>query len=158
MFIQGLMLAIIFIIWMIPVILLACVQGVTTGIFADSYDAQGFVGFISVCFGCLNFLWGIVVALAAPAIIGRYAQTGDFGTAFKFGEIWNFTSKNFGNVIVVVLLGWVASLIGSLGVILCLIGVFLTYFWAVLVQGHLYGQLFLETGFGEPEAVEVVEA
>ncbi|MCB0182480.1 MAG: DUF4013 domain-containing protein, partial [Anaerolineae bacterium] len=71
----------------------------------------------------------------------RYAQYDTLGAAFQFGDIFNFIKANIGDYIIVVLLSWVASIIAAFGVILCLVGVFFTFFWSILVTGNLYGQL-----------------
>jgi hypothetical protein len=38
----------------------------------------------------------------------------------------------------------VAGLVGKFGFILCIAGIFFTFFWAILVQANLYGQLARE--------------
>jgi hypothetical protein len=72
----------------------------------------------------------------------KYAVTGEFGAAFRIGELFALIKKNIGGYIVVMLLSWVAGLIGGLGEIACLIGVVFTMFYAVLVIAHLYGQYY----------------
>jgi len=64
----------------------------------------------------------------------------------------SFISANVGNYIIVIILIWVAGLIASLGVILCVIGVIFTQFWSYLVTGNLMGQL---AGGGEPAELAV---
>ena len=63
---------------------------------------------------------------------------------FQFSEIFGIIRANVGNYIIVILLIWVAGLIASLGVILCVIGVIFTQFWSYLVAGNLVGQLAAE--------------
>jgi hypothetical protein len=82
-----------------------------------------------------------LAAVLLPAGLIRYAQYDSLGSAFQFGEIFSFISSNIGDYIIVVLLTWVAQFIAGFGVILCLIGVVFTGFWAILVTGNLYGQL-----------------
>ena len=95
------------------------------------------------------FLWGIFIALLTPAIYARVAATNRFGAAFELGRIWEFTRDNLSNVIIAILLVWLASLIaavlGSLGFMLLCIGAILTIplasLWQYLVQAHLFGQI-----------------
>jgi hypothetical protein len=141
MFKEGFIMVLIFIVWAAPVWILACLQWVLTLAFADNYDASSALGVISICVSCLSGLWGLVVALFSPAIYIRFARTPEFKSGFEFAELWQFTKDNIGNVIIAVLLSWVASIIASFGVILCVIGVFATSFWALLVQAHLYAQV-----------------
>jgi hypothetical protein len=141
-FVQGLLLMVIIIIWMIPVWLLACAQGVFSAALGQASNTEGVLAVLSVCLGCIEFLWGIVVALASPALYTRFAMTGQFASAFQFAEIWDFAKKNITNVIIAVLLAAVAGLLGSFGVILCVVGVLVTYFWSYLVTSHLYGLVY----------------
>jgi hypothetical protein len=141
-FIDGLWIFLIFLVWSIPIILVACLQGVGTAILAEANeDAASALSIISVCFSCLIALWAFVIAAVSPAILVHYAKAGEFMAGFQFSEILDIIRTNIGNYIIVILLVWVAGLIASLGVILCVVGVIFTQFWSYLVGGHLMGQL-----------------
>jgi hypothetical protein len=141
-FVDGLWIFLIFLVWSIPIILVACLQGIGTAVLAEaSEDAANAFGVISVCFSCVIVLWALVIAAVSPAILVRYAEIGEFMAGFQFSEILNIIRANVGNYIIVILLIWVASLIASFGVILCVIGVIFTQFWSYLVTGNLVGQL-----------------
>ena len=142
-FAQGLSLAIALLIYSIPLIILACMQGFFGGVGDDNTA----VSLISACFGCLAALYGLVLAAIYPAIIIRYAATGEIMAAFRFGEIVTLISQNLGNYIVAVILGWVVTnVIAGFRVILCVVGVLFTYFWAYLVEAHLLGQVQRQAG------------
>jgi hypothetical protein len=143
-FVDGLWIFLIFLVWAIPIIVVACLSGIGTAAVGDSGDLQGAYGVVSACFSCLMVLWGFVIAAASPAIMIRFAESGQFSAGFQFGEIFSFISANLGNYIIVIILVWVAGLIASLGVILCVIGVIFTQFWSYLVAGNLMGQLAAE--------------
>jgi hypothetical protein len=143
-FVDGLWIFLIFLVWAIPIIVVACLSGIGTAAVGDSGDLQGAYGVVSACFSCLMVLWGFVIAAASPAIMIRFAESGQFNAGFQFGEIFSFISANLGNYIIVIILVWVAGLIASLGVILCVIGVIFTQFWSYLVAGNLMGQLAAE--------------
>jgi len=141
-FVDGLWIFLIFLVWAIPIILVACLQGVGTAVLAEANeDAASAFGIISVCFSCLMVLWGLVIAAVSPAILVRYTEVGEFMAGFQFSEILGIIRANVGNYIIVILLIWVAGIIASFGVILCLIGVIFTQFWSYLVTGNLLGQL-----------------
>jgi len=141
-FVDGLWIFLIFLVWSIPIILVACLQGIGTAVLAEaSEDAANAFGVISACFSCVIVLWALVIAAVSPAILVRYAEIGEFMAGFQFSEILNIIRANVGNYIIVILLIWVASLIASFGVILCVIGVIFTQFWSYLVTGNLVGQL-----------------
>ena len=86
-------------------------------------------------------MWALVIAAVSPAILVRYAEVEEFMAGFRFSEIFDIITANLGNYIIVILLMWVAGLIASFGVILCVIGVIFTEFWSYLVVGNLLGQL-----------------
>ena len=141
-FVDGLWIFLIFLVWSIPIILVACLQGIGTAVLAEaSEDAANAFGVISACFSCVIVLWALLIAAVSPAILVRYAEIGEFMAGFQFSEILNIIRANVGNYIIVILLIWVASLIASFGVILCVIGVIFTQFWSYLVTGNLVGQL-----------------
>ena len=141
-FVDGLWIALIFLVWAIPIIVVACLQGVGTAVLADaSSDAANALSIISACFACVTVLWGLVIAAVSPAIMVRYAEVGEFMAGFQFSEIVDIIRANVRSYIIVVLLMWVAALIASFGVILCVIGVIFTQFWSYLVAGNLMGQL-----------------
>ncbi len=141
-FVDGLWVFLIFLVWMIPIIVVACLQGIGSAALSDaSSDAAGALGIISACFTCVIVLWGLVIAAVSPAIMVRFAEIGEFMAGFQFSELADIIRANVGNYIIVILLMWVAGLIASFGVILCFIGVIFTQFWSYLVTGNLLGQL-----------------
>jgi hypothetical protein len=151
-FMDGLWIFLIVLVYLIPVILLSCIQGVGTAALANNQnqDAQGAVGILSFCFSCLIGLWSLVVAILIPAVMIRYAEVGEFMAGFRFGEIFSVITANVGSYVIVLLLMWVASFVGQLGIILCVIGVIFTSFWSYLVGGNLLGQLAAQIRQNQP--------
>jgi len=144
LFMKGLMVFLIGLIYNIPSLIFSCLSGVTNGVMgqADSNSTLAQVlPILAACFGCFQLILSLAAAVITPAGLIRYARYDTFGAAFQFGEIFNFIKTNIGNYIVAILLGWVAGLVGLLGLIACIIGVFFTFFWATLVSANLYGQL-----------------
>jgi hypothetical protein len=84
-----------------------------------------------------------------PAIYTRLAATDRLAAAFELGRIWEYTRDNLGNVIIAILLVWLAGIIafvlGMMGFMLLCIGAMLTIplasLWQYLVQAHLFGQI-----------------
>ena len=138
-------------IWALPMFI-GFVPVLAGGVLSDSGNSGG-AGAISTllicCGSCLMFLWGLFIALLTPAIYARLAATGRFGAAFELGRIWEFTRDNLGNVIIAIVLVWLAGIIaavlGTLGFMLLCIGAMLTIplasLWQYLVQAHLFGQI-----------------
>jgi hypothetical protein len=150
-FMDGLWVFLIFLVWSIPIIIFACLQTVGAAAVGDNEDLVGAYGVVSVCFSCLSVLWGLVLAVFGPAILIRFSEVGQFAAGFRFSELFSLISANVGSYIIVLLLMWVAGLIASFGVILCVIGIIFTQFWSYLVAGNLLGQLAAQ----RPSAMEV---
>jgi hypothetical protein len=133
--------------------------GGAAGATADfSGDAAGAaasgVVILQVCTSCLMFIWAIVLWAVSPAVMIRYAETGQFNAAFQFSEIIDFIKADVGSYVIVMLLMVVASgIIAPLGTILCVVGVIFTQFWAYLVWGNLLGQLANKVRSGGSVAV-----
>ncbi len=144
LFMTGLFVFLIGLVYNLPAILLLCGSGVIQALpeMVDmGSDAASTVAFLALCLTCVQIIIGLAAAILLPAAIIRYAQYGSIGAAFQFGEIFAFVRSNVGDYIIVFLLAWVAGLLAGFGIILCLIGVFFTAFWSYLVAGNLYGQL-----------------
>lgn len=151
-FTEGLILAIIFFVWSLPMILFDGFLGALIGILGTtaSSNAGGLVAVLTFLIWVVSFLWGLVIALFTPAIMVQFAQKPEFSSGFAFADLWRFTADNIGNIIIAILIYWVAGIIAGLGVILCVVGVLFTSFWSYLVVGHLIGQVYLHRK-GEPQ-------
>jgi hypothetical protein len=147
---KGLLLIVVMFIYALPLILISACSGVGLGILSDAMrdpNASDTVGTLwGVCFSCFGVLYGVLLGLLTPFIYATFAETGDLGAALKLGRIWNMFQKNIGPAFIVFLVAILAGLLASVaGVILCLIGLFATSFFANLVIAHLYGTLYLQS-------------
>ncbi len=149
---RGFKLLVAFLVWLLPLILVSIplfIGAALTDSQGGSGAATAFGVLFIICSSCLMVLWGLFVVLISPAIYIRLAVTDRLGAAFEVANIWALTRDNLGNVIVAILLiivaGIVAGIVGSLGLILLLIGALVTIpaatFWQYLVQAHLFGQI-----------------
>ncbi len=102
------------------------------------------LGIAGVCFGLLAALYGIAMAIVLPAAYARTAVEDSIGAGLKFGEVFGMVKKAFVPYLLVALGAMVASFIGSLGSIACVIGVLITMPYAMAINGHLYGQAYME--------------
>lgn len=148
MWMSGLWLFLIFLVYSIPIIILACISGIATAAMGTALEGAsadavgGTMGIVSTCLSCLMGLWGLVIGVLSPAIMIRFAETGQFNSAFQFGEVVNVAKANVGSYVIVLILLWVAIyIIGPLGAIACIVGIIFTIFYAYLIAGNLLGQL-----------------
>jgi hypothetical protein len=152
-FVQGLILLVILFIFSLPGLLLSGCSSLFLRSLADATrNDAGSAFFALVIFfaNALVALYSLIISLLTPAIAIRYAMTRDFGAAFNLSALWRIINANLGAYILVLILSWVASVIAGLGVIVCVIGVFFTAFWSVLVTAHLSGQYYRNFLSGTP--------
>jgi hypothetical protein len=137
----GLMAVVLGIVYYLPVILLSCIVGVISAAIGQNTDASTAMTVVMTCLNILSSLLSIVISLVFPAAIIRYANTNDFKASLQFGEVFKIIKENLGNYVIAVIISGVAMFVAEFGVILCVIGVFLTMFWGYMVSAHLYGQI-----------------
>ncbi|MBN1218074.1 MAG: DUF4013 domain-containing protein [Anaerolineae bacterium] len=144
LFKKGLMVFLIGLIYNIPVLLIACLSGGANAAIAQPDLDENVIQALTVlagCLSCVQVILSLLISIIIPAALIRYAQYDTFGSAFQFGQVFALITGNFGGYIVAILLSWVAGLLAGLGVILCVVGVFFTFFWSMLVSANLYGQV-----------------
>lgn len=137
---QGVVIALVY---SLPIILLTAPVAILSAVL-DSSDAGIIIGVISACFSCISLIYGILMAFAIPAAFGRLAATGKIGEAFKLSAIWDLVRNSLGAYVIAIIGTLVASFVGSLGIIACIIGVVFTWAYYNAVAGHLYGQAYRE--------------
>ncbi len=137
-------------IWALPALLLMIPLIIGAALLDQSQGAEAIGLTIVCCASCLFLVWILFVTLITPAIYIRIAETDEFTSAFAFGQMWQFTRDNLGNVIVALLLvyvvaGLIAAAVGFIGFLAFFVGAIITIplsiLWQYLVQGHLFGQI-----------------
>ena len=145
-FLDGLKIIIGLLVYSLPIILLACVYGVVAiGVSSgavNSSEVDSVMAFLTFCLACFAFLFALIPLILYPAILARYAETGEFGSIFRIGDLWFFIQLDMGGYGIVLVITVLATyFLAPLGLILCFIGVFFTQWWALMAIGHLTGQL-----------------
>jgi hypothetical protein len=161
LFMLGLKLAVIQLVWAIPLIILSVGSSIPPAL-AEGSNAEGALIAISVLCGCLSFIVGIAYALVEPVITFHFARTGEFASGFEFGNIFRLLGDNIGNVIVAVIVsavaGFIVIILGLIvGVLALVIGLIVTFpaaaLLSTLIEAHLYGQVGHEA---EAKSVEAL--
>jgi hypothetical protein len=145
--VNGIMYIVIGVVYALPLILLITCFGLLMSVMgaAEAEEALNVIGSIGgICLGGFSMVYGILIALMLPPALGRYLETGELGAAFRFGEVWALLRDSIGGWLIAMVLGWLAGLVASFGVILCVVGVLFTAFWATLVMTHLWGEVYRE--------------
>lgn len=149
--VKGLKLIVISLVYLLPVIL---VSVCSSGLIAVASD-QGeeviitIASIVSICFTCLIVIYGVLAGLVLPAAIGKFAATDELSAAFRFREVIGMVRAQPMVFVMVLLGGFIASLVAGAGSILCVIGVLFTVPFATSINGHLWGQAYLEAGQGQ---------
>ncbi len=129
--IRGLLLTIIAFIYALP------------GVILMAFSTVPLIGGMMI-FMLLGGLWILLVLLIFPAISVQYALYGNFGAAFRFGDIIKFITQNVGGYIMAIIAFLAAAAIGTIASMVPLVGwiaMIFVYFYAYLVGGHAFGQL-----------------
>ncbi len=141
--VSGIKLMVILFVWSIPLIIVSLPFLILIGVAGDS--DSGFAGFLALCFSCFTIIYAVVLFLATPAITVRFSETEKISSGFQFYENLSFTRDHIGDIIIAVIVIWLVQIAASfVGSLLCGVGLFFTSIWAMMVQGHLYGQIGLE--------------
>ena len=159
-FMSGLWLFLIYLVYSIPILILACLQGIGMAVIGSGGNGSSqntvasVFGIVSICLSCLMGLWVLLLAVISPALMVRFAETGQFNATLRLGGALGVLKANVGSYLIVMIVMWVASgIIAPLGLIACVVGVIFTQFWAHLVTGNLLGQLANEVRRANPVSV-----
>jgi Protein of unknown function (DUF4013) len=123
------------------------IKGLLMWVVSLVFNVPGLIlGRLGAVGSLLSALWSIVVLVVLPAALLRFATRDNFAAAFEFSAIIDFIKANSSNYILAIILGVVASIIAAFGVILVVIGLAFTYFWAAMVWSHLMGSVYRASG------------
>jgi hypothetical protein len=146
--VRGLKGFVISLVYVLPIILVViCVQtaglGFASGNGNQDSDAMGYaVLAVTLCLSCFAILYGIAVGLLLPVAFGNFAATDQLGAAFRFGELIRLFRANPVAYLLTLVGMILASFISSLGAIACVVGALVTSAYAVVINGHLWGQAY----------------
>lgn len=158
--VRGFQVFIIGFVYALPIILLStCISILFPSVFnsgGSGDDVSAGIWVVVACVNCLSLLYGILLAFVIPAALGNFADSEQFGAAFRFGEVFGLVRAAPMAYLLVLVGNLLAGIIAMFGLILCFIGVVITNAYAQSVIGHLNGQAYNEAR--SKMAFEPVEA
>jgi len=141
-FVVGLVYAIPAILLSIPIVIVSLI---TSDGSMNEDTVTALVSIVSICCNGLIFLYALVMAFVLPAAYGNMIVNDSIGAGLRFSEVFGLVRAAPGAYLLSLLGGFLASLIAQLGIIACGIGVVLTMAYAMVINGHLYGQAYAES-------------
>lgn len=135
-------------VYSLPNILIQIV-GVAIG-FAMAFGAQDgnsgstAVSLFSMLAQVFSVLWNIFVIAISPAVYVMLMEDDGWGAGFRFGRLRSIIFDRVGTYVIAVLFMFILQLIGSLGVVLCIVGVLITMPYTQIAMAHIFGQLARE--------------
>jgi len=106
----------------------------------------GVVIFLLALIPCLGWIAGVIISIlfsfVYPFLLCEYAVTNNFSAVFNFERMFNFIGNQIVNILIAIILTIVIGIIGSLGIILLLIGIIFTSFWAVIGSTYFYAEVY----------------
>lgn len=142
--VKGLKMFVIGLVYALPIILLSICANLPIMFMQNGGDdtMTTVISTLSICMSCISALYGIALGLVIPAAFAKFVVTGELGAAFRFSEVIGLVRAAPAAYLLALLGAIVASIVASLGLILCFIGVIFTMAWAYLIQSHLWGQAY----------------
>ncbi|NOK63646.1 MAG: DUF4013 domain-containing protein [Chloroflexi bacterium AL-W] len=139
-FMRGLYALVINFVYFIPYILLIVVFSCIVGIPLAGGETWEETGLLALCLVPIFLMVAFASALVSYAALARYVITDSLNEALKIGEVISAVRSNSKPWVMLFLVVLLASIVASLGLIACFMGVIFTAFYAYCVMGHALGQ------------------
>ena len=136
LFVEGFRGFAVFFVWYLPVIGFSICVSFALGGFDAEESGNGFFA------NCLTLPFQLLIGFVVPAAVARATVERRFGAGLEVAEVIRLVRERAGDYLLLVVMGIVASIVASLGLIAFCIGILVTIFYAVLFQAHLYGQAY----------------
>ncbi len=95
---------------------------------------------VNLCFAPIQMIISLVLNLVLLPAFGRYIQEDRLGAAFQVSEVIATLRHSLKPWLMMLLVYILAGIVGSLGLIACLIGVLFTMVYSQAIIGHAMGQ------------------
>lgn len=163
---DGLNLTVALLVYSAPALLLFCLSiaaffiPVARSSGGDLDAVMGSIGMgLVVLLTCILVLYALALTFLAPAITIQYARQGTLSSLFRFGEVWELTRNNLGDIALVWLVLIVANIVLQLVILISAVTIIgpvifsmVGPVWYLTGTGHLYGQIVAkDDSFFEPK-------
>ncbi|HUF79004.1 MAG TPA: DUF4013 domain-containing protein [Thermoanaerobaculia bacterium] len=140
-FVEGLKLFAVALLFMVPIFGLTLLLVIPIAVL-EELGSDG----LGAAAGCLFPLVVIPLALATalvlPAVLLRVVVHERFSAAFELGEVFGLIRRSGVNYLLAILVHLLAGLVGQFGILLCVVGLFVTGFWAMAASAHAFAQAY----------------
>jgi len=85
--------------------------------------------------------YSLLITLLTPVITLEFTERGSIADALRLGRVFRLARSQWQNTLVAALIGLGVGVLSGVGLILLIVGIFLTDFYAKLITFHLYGQI-----------------
>lgn len=144
MFSEGVRLFGVALCWMLPFVLLVIVIFIPSMFMMSAHNdaMQGIGGLMIGGSYCLWIPLNLALRFIIPVAMLRAVVQRRFGAGIEVGAVIAMIKANFVNFLMAFLVSFIASLIAGFGIVACIVGVFFTSFWSMLVTAQAYGQAY----------------
>lgn len=160
-FMKGLYAFVGVLVYLLPGIVVICCAQILAAVAGGGASAAGgrdtgntvasLGALVALCLSCVAYLYILVAGLTLYAPLTRFAMSENQLSLFwDFRGNLDFIQANLGNYIMALLIALVASFVSGFGVILCIVGVLFTTFWAYMVSAYMFGQLWKNQASAPP--------
>jgi len=136
---------VVLVVYGIPLWLLSIPLGFVSAMAQDNADAAIPLTLVMLCLGSLAFIYGLVMLLIVPAAMGNFmAHEEKIGAGLNLSEIRLLVYRAPMAYLIAFLGIGLADMIGQFGAIVCFVGLLFTMPYSFAINGHLFGQAYLE--------------
>ncbi|MEW6510607.1 MAG: DUF4013 domain-containing protein [Bacteroidota bacterium] len=155
-FVIGFKYCLVYIVYLLPVfVLLIPIIGLAVA--SELSDAPDVVGIFATvylfAFTLLIIPYSLMLTALTPIIAYRFAERERIGDALDVGKVLRDFRRNWQNTLVVALIAVGIESFASIGIVVFIIGIVFSIFYAYLVSAYMHGLLYLELpaeGEGSP--------
>jgi len=141
-FMDGLRIAVTAMVYALPIFL---ALGVLFGVaLASGERGEGAAGLMGLLVNLFQMFWQLVMWVVWPSMLIQLAFNPGWGVGFDFGALLGNITRNVGSYVMVLLMTVAFGIVGSLGILACIVGILLTAPYAQMCTAHVIGQFARE--------------